>query len=267
MNLTNRVTALLERRSALRLARAAAALLHLDARFRAAFPEERRSAGVARPLELESAVRGCLADPRLRSHLPARLASRLETLLSPAPRERVLPSVGSQATLARALLHAAAELAHDVDAPHLISGQLDWLRGDAAAAERGFAKAAEVATTPRGAAHALLHRAILSADDGRVDDALRLLARASALDPLQLAAHWTSAVYATAVRRPALADYHFRAALRVGAPRDLRARGLALERQLLALAHRGVGAPTQARQSAARLLTQTSVALTAGVVA
>ena len=267
MNLANRVTTLLERRAALRLTRAAAALLHLEAGFRAAFPEESRSQRSDQRLDLERNVRDCLLDPLLRAHLPNRLNSRLEALLAPAPSERAATTSISRATLARALLHAAIELCRDVGAPHVVSGQLDWMRGDTSAADRSFAIGCERASQRRSAAHALLHRGILHADDGRVDDALRLLQRAAALDPSQLAAHWTSAVYATALRRPVLADFHLRAALRVGSPRDLRARGLVLERQFLALAQRGIGAAAQARHSALQLLTQTSAALASGVVA
>ncbi len=266
MSVATHVTTMLEQRSAHRLTRVAVELLQLDAGFRNAFPCERRSNSVE-SASLESRIHDCLADPHLRHGLPPHLRSRLEALLAPCARNDHLPTTPSRAALARDLLRAAAQMSDHASSAHLAMAQLDWLEGHNDAADRGFAQAFASARARGAAARALLHRAILQADDARVEDAVQLLERATSLDPRQLASHWTCAVYAMSLRRPALAEFHFRAALQVGAPHDVRRRALALEGQLLALADRGVGAPARARQIAARMLTQTTVLLSSGVVA
>ena len=252
MMLASTVATRLEESAARRLTRAAVALLQLDAPFREAFPRERIRRRDA--LTLEECLRECLDDPDVRRILPERLASRLGDLVAPAEASTELPSAASRALLARALLDTACELAADPSQPHLVAGQLDWIGSDTGAAEASFTRALERARTRRDAAAALLHRSLLQADRGEIDEATAQLRRAAGLHPRCLAIHWSLAVYATATRRAPLAEPHWRAALRVGRNLAIRARALALERHLLALADRGVTSHARARHDASRLL-------------
>jgi tetratricopeptide (TPR) repeat protein len=252
MMLAETVASRLEEGAARRLTRAAVALLQLDAPFREAFPRERLRRSESLPLE--ACLRACLDDPDVRRILPERLASEVGALLAPPTSATALPSAASRATLARALLDAACELAADPSRPHLVAGQLDWIRSDTGAAETSFTRALERARTRSDAAAALLHRSLLQADRGEIEEATVQLRRAAGLHPRCLAIHWSLAVYATATRRAPLADPHWRAALHVGRSTAIRARALALERHLLALADRGVTSHARARHDAARLL-------------
>lgn len=252
MMLARTVASRLEESAARRLTRAAVALLQLDAPFRDAFPRERHRRRDAPTLE--ESLRDCLEDPDVRRILPERLAARLGVLLAPPEESTELPSAASRAMLARALLDAASELATEPSHPHLVAGQLDWIRSDTAAAESCFTRALERARTRSDAAAALLHRSLLQADRGEIAEATAQLRRAAGLHPRCLAIHWSLAVYATAARRSPLAEPHWRAALRVGRFSAIRARALALERHLLALADRGVTSHARARHDAARLL-------------
>jgi len=252
MMLAQAVASRLEESAARRLTRAAVSLLQLDAPFREAFPRERRRRSDARTLE--ECLRDCLDDPDVRRVLPERLAAQVAVLLSPPTGATALPSAAWRATLARSLLDAACELAADPSRPHLVAGQLDWIRSDTNAAESSFTRALERARTRRDAAAALLHRALLQADRGELEEATTQLRRAAGLHPRCLAIHWSLAVYATAHRKAPLAEPHWRAALEIGRNSAVRARALALERHLLALADRGVTSHARARHDAARLL-------------
>jgi len=252
MMLAQTVASRLEESAARRLTRAAVALLQLDAPFREAFPQERRRRSGSLPLE--QCLRACLDDPDVRRILPERLASEVGVLLAPPTGPAALPSAASRATLARALLDAACELSADPSRAHLVAGQLCWISSETGAAEASFSRAVERARTRNDAAAALLHRSLLQADRGEIEEATAQLRRAAGLHPSCLAIHWSLAIYATANRRAPLAEPHWRAALRVGRNSAIRARALALERHLLALADRGVTSHARARHDAARLL-------------
>lgn len=251
MNLVEHVTADLERRAIRRVARAASALLQLDPGFSAAFPVERSRGARGSALDLERAVREAARDPVVRRLLPASLAGDLEGLLEP----------GQPASLRRPVRALACELAATASAlsggsalSDVLAGQVCWLDGDTVEADRAFARALAGARDRRGAALALVHRAILIADEGRCREALSLLLRAAALDPGRLASHWTIAVYAAALGQLPLAQHHLRRALRCGGVSAVRARALSAERHLLALADRGIGARSTAPALAHRFV-------------
>jgi hypothetical protein len=249
---TDGVERVLAERTTADLVTLAQELLLLDPRFERAFPRERtRHAAPG----IVAASRRVLRRDAFASELPRPLRRDLEQLHAAAPRNARQPSSDRILDLVESVLRTAAQISPRAAAPHFVRAQRDWLFEDSSdPARRGFEQAHERARSPRAAATALLHLAILRADRGDVDGAHELLESATRLHPRSLAIAWTLAVYAAATGRAGTLERQLPSIARNADSSSLRRRALSLERHLLALARLGVLAEASVRTRCERLL-------------
>jgi len=246
------VESLVAERAAADLVVLAQELLLLDPTFERAYPRERTrhaAPGIA------AATRRVLRRDSFEPFLSRILRKELESLASPPARGAAPPTMRRLQSVVDEALDSASALAPRSGSSHVVRAQRNWLvDGAADDARRGFEIARDRARSPRAAASALLHLAILHADRGDLDPAHRLLAAAAQLHPRSLAIAWTLAVYALASGRARTLEQQLPAITRNGDPSTLRRRALALDGHLRALARVGVLAESAVRARGERFL-------------
>lgn len=246
------VERVLRRRAVTDLVRLAQEILLLDPRFDRAFPRERSRASAP---GLEAAARRLLANDASTTGLPTLLRSALDRWCAPpdSRSKAKAPSALARFQLADQLLTHALKLQPDSSMAHVVRAQRAWLFGtDLDRTRRSLERACECASTRASAASALVHLAILRADQGQLDEAIELLRVSSRHDPGSFAISWTLGVYALASGRGRLVERQLQAISRTADPASLRRRGLALPGHLTALARSGVlpASSTRARAEA-----------------
>lgn len=254
----NLVAECLERRSAHDLVRLAQELLLIEPEFESAFP---RTRAVQRDDALDQVVRRIAARDRTASRLGGEFATAIRELNSPDDAPTAFDHRAARLRLVDRALETVHRMTSSVSAAFVVRAQRQWMFGDSTTSVADdLDRAAGAAQTPRALAAALLHLAILRADQTRLDDSLQLLKLAVRMHPDHVALRWTLGIYAAVAGEATLSEHELRHAATVAERRDLRRRCLALPQQLRAMHRRGHTFNTIAR---ARL--RSVVLLAAGV--
>jgi hypothetical protein len=165
-------------------------------------------------------------------------------LLSPIdaqglPRQSVIGPL-ERHRLVDGLLREVQKIDPATPEPYLLQAQKTWVFGEVSRVPDLLEESLRRCNRPRQTGTVLLHFAIWRADQGAVQEAVSLLARAVRLAPHHLAVHFTLGVYSAALRQQHRSQQSLRHAAHLGTASDRVRRMLKVRLQMQALSHLGV---------------------------